>query len=161
MQLTPWACCFYLARPPSPSHPDPHPTPQAVTKTCTTILRANLIISRVDLAVSHFPGVLAAPLVLGTISGCGGRLLVDGLKFGWGAMPGRAELSEPGWTSRSSFVAAAAYYASAYGLALAEPRAVAGLLVTAMVGFGGRPAGCAAAALRQGRVRAHVCAPPA
>lgn len=109
-------------------------TPQAVIKTCMSLLRAQLIISRVDVAVINFPGVVAAPLLLGTLGGCGGRLIVDALRFGWGAMPGRAELSDPGWVGRSAFMAATAYYLAAYGLAVVEARAAAGLVVTALVG---------------------------
>ncbi|KIY97871.1 hypothetical protein MNEG_10090 [Monoraphidium neglectum] len=46
---------------------------------------------------------------------------------------GLSELSDPGWVSRSSFVAAAAYFLAAHALRLVEPAAAAGLLVTALV----------------------------
>jgi hypothetical protein len=36
--------------------------------------------------VALFPGVVAAPLVLGTVAGCGGRIVVDAMKFGWVAV---------------------------------------------------------------------------
>jgi hypothetical protein len=103
------------------------------TKSCTALLRALLMVSRVDLAVAMFPGVIAAPLVLGTIAGSGGKFIVDAMKFGWGNMPGRAEMTEPGFTSRSAFVASAAYYILAHGAGLVEPRAAAGLVVTALM----------------------------
>jgi hypothetical protein len=114
------------------------------------VLRANLIINRVDLANAAYPGSIGAALVLGTLAGCGGRLIVDGLKFGWGALPGRAELSEPGWTSRSAFVAALAYWGSAHALRLLEPRTAAGLLITLMV-RGGSGAAARAGALHRRR----------
>lgn len=38
---------------------------------------------QIDLAVQLYPGVHAAPLILGTIAGCGGRLLADGIMTGW------------------------------------------------------------------------------
>jgi hypothetical protein len=96
------------------------------------------MISRVDLSVTLFPGVVAAPLVLGTISGCGGKVVVDAMMFGWGSMPGKAEISEPGFVSRSAFVASLVYYVIAHAAALVEPRAAAGLVVTGLVGARGR-----------------------
>ncbi|GBF92452.1 hypothetical protein Rsub_04556 [Raphidocelis subcapitata] len=103
------------------------------TKSCTSLLRAGLIVARVDLACSMFPGVVAAPLVLGTIAGCGGKVIVDAIKFGWGAMTGAAEMSQPGFASRSAFVAAAAYYFLAHAARAVEARAAAGLVVTALM----------------------------
>ncbi|KAI8470760.1 MAG: hypothetical protein J3K34DRAFT_521068 [Monoraphidium minutum] len=105
----------------------------APIKACTNILRANLIVARVNLAAELFPGNFSAALILGTISGCGGRLVADSMKFGWGALPHRAELSDPGYTSRSSFVAAAAYYVIAIWLRIVAPAAGAGLIVTTLV----------------------------
>lgn len=60
----------------------PH-SPQMFTKACTSLLRVRLIIARVDLAVAMYPGVVAAPLLLGTVAGCGGRLLADLVMWGW------------------------------------------------------------------------------
>jgi hypothetical protein len=42
---------------------------------------------QVNLAVQLYPGVVAAPIILGTISGCGGRLLADGIMTGWQVRP--------------------------------------------------------------------------
>ena len=55
---------------------------------CLNILRAGLIASRVDLSVQKFPGVIAAPLVIGTIGGSGGKFLVDGIQRACGNLPG-------------------------------------------------------------------------
>lgn len=121
-----------------------------VTKSCTSLMRAKLILARVDLAVRIFPGVAAAPLLLGTLGGCGGRLLCDLVKHGWSRPehPVNAELSNPAWVSRSAFLAAAVYYLGAYHFALVPPEQLAGLILTLKVrhapgrgGEGGRGEG--------------------
>lgn len=38
---------------------------------------------QVNLAVHLFPGLHAPALILGTIAGCGGRILADGIMTGW------------------------------------------------------------------------------
>jgi hypothetical protein len=48
-------------------------------------------------------------------------------------MPGLAELSSPGFVSRSAALAASTYYALAHGLRLMPQQAAAGLVVTALV----------------------------
>lgn len=48
---------------------------KGVIKSCTALARALLMVARVDLAAALYPGVAAAPVVLGTIAGCGGRLM--------------------------------------------------------------------------------------
>ena len=53
------------------------PPVTATTGAARGVLRAGLIAQRVDVAVKVFPGVIAAPLVLGTLAGSGGSLLVD------------------------------------------------------------------------------------
>jgi hypothetical protein len=91
---------------------------------------------QVDLAVTLFPGVVAAPLVLGTLGGCGGRLLADIILTTWGQGPPSVELSQPGYVSRSGFMAAAAYYVIAYVLRVMPAQAVAGVVVTLLVSGG-------------------------
>uniref|UniRef100_A0A383VCK9 Uncharacterized protein n=1 Tax=Tetradesmus obliquus TaxID=3088 RepID=A0A383VCK9_TETOB len=100
---------------------------------CTALMRALLIVSRVDLAVKLYPGIVAAPLLLGTLAGCGGRLLADTLLHSWGALPGHAELSSPGFVSRSAAMAATTYYLLAYVLQLLPASAAAGFVVTWLV----------------------------
>lgn len=51
-----------------------------------------MIVSRVDLSVQKFPGVIAAPLVIGTIGGSGGKFLVDGIQKASGSLQGTAAL---------------------------------------------------------------------
>jgi hypothetical protein len=51
----------------------------------TVVCRA--VLPQVNLAVQLYPGVVAAPIILGTISGCGGRLLADGIMTGWQVRP--------------------------------------------------------------------------
>ncbi len=55
---------------------------------CLNILRAGLIASRVDLSVYKYPGVIAAPLVIGTIAGSGGKFLQDGIQLACGSLHG-------------------------------------------------------------------------
>lgn len=55
---------------------------------CLNILRAGLIASRVDLSVQKYPGVIAAPLVIGTIAGSGGKFLQDGIQMACGSLHG-------------------------------------------------------------------------
>lgn len=157
-------------------------TPNNVFHNAATLLSIWPHTRQIDLAVQLFPGVAAAPLILGTIAGCGGRLLADGIMTGWQVgvcvcfvfplpfllfflsrqqpttptptdtpchahaphrphahtlqcLPGLAELTSPGFTSRSAALAAASYYALAYGAQLLPPPAAAGLIVTLLVGL--------------------------
>ena len=41
-----------------------------------------------DLAQALYPGVLAAPLVIGSLAGAGGRFSIDALLAGFGALDG-------------------------------------------------------------------------
>lgn len=61
------------------SHAPPPIRPQVTSpaKVCRSVLRANQIVQRVNAAVKLYPGVVAAPLVLGTLAGAGGKLLTD------------------------------------------------------------------------------------
>lgn len=70
-----------------------------------TTLRIGLIVARVDLAVRLFPGVIAAPLVLGTVAGSGGKFCVDAL-----VSSASSELSMPSFVWRSGFLCSAVYY---------------------------------------------------
>lgn len=56
---------------------------------CSAVL-CRAVFTQVDLAVQLFPGVAAAPLILGTLSGCGGRLLADAIMTSW-------QVSQSGW----------------------------------------------------------------
>lgn len=79
------------------------------SRMCLTILRIGLVVARVDLAVKLFPGVLAAPLVLGTVAGSAGKFVADSiLLVSSTGTPG--ELSMPGFVWRSGFLCSVAYY---------------------------------------------------
>lgn len=106
---------------------------QMLCKSCTMLSRAQLIVARVNLAVQLYPGVHTAPLILGTIAGCGGRLLADGIMTGWQSMPGFAELTSPGFVSRSAAFAAVSYYTIAYVAQLLPVEAAAGLVITGLM----------------------------
>ena len=55
---------------------------------CLNTLRAGLIASRVDLIWQMYPGVIAGPLVIGSIAGTGGRFAIDPVLGGFGALEG-------------------------------------------------------------------------
>eukprot|EP00775_Hariotina_reticulata_P009971 gene9971-10125_t len=97
-------------------------TPNCVGKPC-----------RVDVAVKLYPGIAAAPLLLGTLAGCGGRLIADALLHNWGGLPGNAELSSPSFVGRSAALAATAYYLLAYVTQVLPVSAAAGLVITVLV----------------------------
>ncbi len=48
---------------------------QALTKTCVQFMRASLIMARVQLAGELYPGVYLAPIIVGTVSACGGAYI--------------------------------------------------------------------------------------
>lgn len=54
-----------------------------------------MIASRVNLSVQKFPGVLAAPLIIGTIAGSGGKFLQDGIQLACGTLPGENQVLLP------------------------------------------------------------------
>ena len=55
---------------------------------CLNVLRAGLIASRVDVTLELYPGVVLAPLVIGTIAGSGGKLISDGVAMASGHLTG-------------------------------------------------------------------------
>lgn len=59
------------------------------------ILRTSTIIARVDMSLVRYPGIAAAPLVLGTLGGCGGKFLQDALYIGSGRSPGSCSSNLP------------------------------------------------------------------
>lgn len=65
-----------------------HTAKHCVRQACLNILRAGLMAARVDLAVQLFPGVIAAPLLLGSIAGTGGRFSIDPILAAIGELPG-------------------------------------------------------------------------
>ena len=55
---------------------------------CLNTLRAGLIASRVDVIWQMYPGVIAGPLVIGSIAGTGGRFAIDPILGGFGLLEG-------------------------------------------------------------------------
>ena len=53
------------------------PPVYATTKAMRSTLRVTTIAHRVNAACKLYPGILAAALILGTLGGCGGKLIVD------------------------------------------------------------------------------------
>ncbi|GFR53249.1 hypothetical protein Agub_g16026, partial [Astrephomene gubernaculifera] len=104
-----------------------------VTKACVAFMRAQLIMNRVDLAVSLYPGVLLAPLILGSIAGSGGKLITDAVRACWGRLPGAPEAAVPSFVWRSAFLASAAYYGSCKASSLLSSQEAAALIITVML----------------------------
>ncbi len=57
-------------------------------QSCMNVLRAQLLVSRVDQAVKLFPRVPMAPIVLGTLAACGGKFIVDAVNIASGTHSG-------------------------------------------------------------------------
>ena len=62
--------------------------PRWSAQACLNTLRAGLVAARVDLVHALYPGVIAAPLVIGSVAGAGGRFTIDALLAGFGALDG-------------------------------------------------------------------------
>ncbi len=88
--------------------------------------------------MSLYPGVVAAPLILGTLAGSGGKMITDGIRGGWGALPGTAEVSVPGFVWRSAALAAAGYWGASKATGLLTSQEAAALVITVLVGGLGR-----------------------
>eukprot|EP00887_Chlorella_sp_A99_P001096 scaffold14.g1096.t1 len=112
---------------------------------CRSAMRANIIFARVEVAARLFPGVLAAPLLLGTLAGAGGTLLVDAVEICGGHKKGPSEIARPGFPLRSALIASAAYYVLVHWAALLTAAEGRGLVLLVCVGH----AVAAAAAGRQ------------
>lgn len=61
---------------------------------CLNILRAGLIASRIDLSTQLYPGVIAAPLIIGSIAGSGGRFSIDPILGSFGVLEGASSLRD-------------------------------------------------------------------
>ncbi|GIL68827.1 hypothetical protein Vafri_22058 [Volvox africanus] len=109
------------------------PPVKMITKLCLTFLRAKLIINRVELAVVLFPGVIAAPLILGTLAGSGGKLLVDAIRYHWGGLQGPAEASVPTFVWRSAALAAGGYWVASKYTNLLTSQEAAAIVITVLL----------------------------
>ncbi|CAI5508024.1 unnamed protein product, partial [Closterium sp. Naga37s-1] len=82
-----------------------------LARVTASIARTGVVISRVDRAVVLFgKHAVVAPVFIGTLAGCGGRLILDlVLALLTASPPSRAELLYPSWLSRSACIMAVGY----------------------------------------------------
>jgi hypothetical protein len=105
-------------------------------------LRASLVVARVDTAVRRFPGVIAAPLLLGTLAGCAGKILTDAAlvspSFPGGRRPAsfRTEFAVPGLAMRSAAGGAALYWGLVHCAGLFSRKEGLALVTLLFVGHG-------------------------
>ena len=120
------------------------PLTRAAARACTNALRAGLVVARVNLAVRKFPGVVAAPLLLGTLAGCAGKILTDAAllgpasaatRGGRGPAP-RTEFASPGLALRSAAGGAALHWLLAHVLRAVTPQEGLALVTLLFVGHG-------------------------
>lgn len=107
-----------------------------ITRACVCILRSSLIFHRVSTAVVLFPGVLAAPLILGTLAGSAGKMLVDALQVSAGISKGPTEIALPGFTTWSAFLASMAAFVLVHATHLLSEQEALGLITTVLVAHG-------------------------
>ena len=79
------------------------------------VLRAQSICSSVFAAARLYPGVVAPAVIAGTLAGCGGRILCDGMESVAG-LKAQFELANPSFLLRSSVVNSAVVYLVVYVL---------------------------------------------
>lgn len=72
--------------------------------------RSGLIANRVDLAVNLYPGIVAAPIILGTIAGMAGKAMIDLIRQGVVRKNAPSELLVPGFVWRSACLCTLLYY---------------------------------------------------
>ncbi|KAK9804406.1 hypothetical protein WJX72_011360 [[Myrmecia] bisecta] len=108
-----------------------------VTKASLNILRAGVMASRIDLVVAKFPGVVAAPLVVGTIAASGGKFTIDGVLAVCGELTGApGEAVVPGFAFRSGFLGSVIYYGAVYVLGSLSRAEAKALIITLFVAHG-------------------------
>ena len=127
------------------------PPVRALGRACTNALRAGLVVARVDAACRRFPGVVAAPLLLGTLAGCAGKVLTDvaflspaltAVTTGRGARSPsssssfRTEFAVPGLAMRSAAAGAALYWGAVHVYRALSPAEGAALVALLFVGHG-------------------------
>ncbi|EIE21233.1 hypothetical protein COCSUDRAFT_30355 [Coccomyxa subellipsoidea C-169] len=105
-------------------------------KVCLNMLRAGLIASRIDLTTQLYPGVLAAPLIIGSIAGSGGRFSIDPILSGFGALEGPAEIAEPAFAARSGFVGSLLYWVIVHVYGTLNPLEGKALITTLFIAHG-------------------------
>lgn len=118
---------------------------RAACRVCSNVLRVGTMAARCDAARLVYPGSIAAPLILGTVGGSGGKFLSDAILAGAGLAQGSSELLVPSFAWRSGVFGTTAYFVLAHGLegwTSKEARAlVTALFLThgLLADFAGRP----------------------
>ncbi|KAL6750635.1 hypothetical protein V8C86DRAFT_2802170 [Haematococcus lacustris] len=83
---------------------------QACTRACVAYMRASIIIQRVRAATQLYPGVVAAPIILGTIAATAGKHTHDMLAYHYQLMRGPVEFTTPTYSFRSAFLGTCLFY---------------------------------------------------
>lgn len=110
------------------------PPVRSSAKVARAILRANQIVQRVNAAVKLFPGLVGAPLVLGTLAGSGGKLLTDAFSRCAGyPSAGPSELHQPSYVLRSAALLACLQYGLVHALGLLSVQQGLGLATSLLV----------------------------
>eukprot|EP00271_Cylindrocystis_brebissonii_P016415 TRINITY_DN39940_c0_g1_i1.p1 TRINITY_DN39940_c0_g1~~TRINITY_DN39940_c0_g1_i1.p1 ORF type:complete len:299 (-),score=29.53 TRINITY_DN39940_c0_g1_i1:201-1097(-) len=107
-----------------------------ICKSSSNILRARVICGTVDIAIARFGAAsITAPLFLGTLSGCGGRLICDVAALAM-KVPTPAEIARPSWSIKSAFTVAFFYVVSVHWLAMVPREFVESALITFLLAQG-------------------------
>eukprot|EP01023_Acetabularia_acetabulum_P020602 TRINITY_DN2074_c0_g1_i12.p2 TRINITY_DN2074_c0_g1~~TRINITY_DN2074_c0_g1_i12.p2 ORF type:complete len:273 (+),score=51.46 TRINITY_DN2074_c0_g1_i12:163-981(+) len=82
----------------------------AAVKAMSNFMKVQVIVSQVNLAVRLYPGVVISPLLLGTLAGTSGKLVLDLIFHSQQIMAGPPEVVAPTFILRSGFMVALSYY---------------------------------------------------
>lgn len=102
----------------------------------SNFLRSGTIANRVDLAVQLYPGVVAPPIVLGTIGGMAGKVIIDLIRQGVIKRKSSSELLVPGFVWRSALLCAVLYYYTVHWTGLLTTHEGLALIRTLLIGHG-------------------------
>eukprot|EP01026_Neomeris_dumetosa_P036206 TRINITY_DN2913_c0_g1_i2.p1 TRINITY_DN2913_c0_g1~~TRINITY_DN2913_c0_g1_i2.p1 ORF type:complete len:166 (-),score=14.83 TRINITY_DN2913_c0_g1_i2:343-840(-) len=105
-------------------------------KALSNFMKCQLIVQRVDLAVKLYPGVVISPLLLGTLAGTSGKLVLDLVFYSQQVSTSPPEVLVPSFLLRSGFTIAATYYAVTHVLFLMSGTQAMALVTTCFVVHG-------------------------
>ncbi|CAG9460779.1 unnamed protein product [Pedinophyceae sp. YPF-701] len=110
------------------------PTVKTLAMAGLHMLRVGTIITRVDIAAAEFPGVIAAPVVIGTLGGCGGKIFTDFLLLVFtGRLEGLPELCCPGVAFHSASAITLMHYLGVHVTAFLDSAQSKALITTVVV----------------------------
>mmetsp|Transcript_14438 Transcript_14438/g.25198 ORF Transcript_14438/g.25198 Transcript_14438/m.25198 type:complete len:356 (+) Transcript_14438:76-1143(+) len=81
-----------------------------MTKGCVAYCRAQMIIGRINLAASMYPGVVLGPILIATVSASAGKFTFDAIRHVYGLPQGPAEITVPSYSFRSAFLGSSLYF---------------------------------------------------